>query len=295
MFSLNRLALLLEFQRRGTLLEVSRALSFSPSTVSQQIKVLEREAGTPLIERYGRRLRLTREGELLANRAATILSELELAESELASARTQARGTIRMAAFQTFAIAALPRTLELLAESAPDLAVVMKHIDPHDALNALIAREFDVVVGEEYPGRPVLRPDGVEMRTILSDPLLLALHRSVEPALNFAEIAGSMPWVSAALPANGRQWMVATCRSLDIEPHVQFESPDLLVHLRLAESGHAIAVLPRLLFESERPAIRTLSFPGLPARRIFVAFRHQAGRSPATMALVDALSRSVAQ
>lgn len=293
MLNLSRLTLLVEFQRRGTLLDVSRALSFSPSTVSQQMKVLEREVGARLLDRTGRKLRLTREGELLANRAVVILAEMESAESELASARVRARGTVRMAAFQTLALAALPRTLDRLAIAEPELTVVMRHIDPHDALDALIAGEFDVIVGEEYPGRPVVRHRGVEMQTLLEDPMLLVVHKGVRSELDPVAAATSMPWVTAPLPANGRQWMVATCRDMGVEPRIQFESDDLMVHLRLAETGHAVAALPQLLLDSERPAVRTFHFPGHPTRRVFVAIRSASKHSPAVKSLVEALAQSV--
>ncbi|MFG2412945.1 helix-turn-helix domain-containing protein [Streptomyces goshikiensis] len=60
MLDVRRLRLLRELARRGTIAAVAEALAFSPSAVSQQLGVLEREAGLPLLERTGRRVRLTR-------------------------------------------------------------------------------------------------------------------------------------------------------------------------------------------------------------------------------------------
>lgn len=77
MLDVRRLKLLRELALRGTIVAVAEALSFSPSAVSQQLAVLEREAGVPLLERTGRRVRLTPAGENLARHAEAILQRLE--------------------------------------------------------------------------------------------------------------------------------------------------------------------------------------------------------------------------
>ena len=59
MLDLRRLRLLHELHERGTIAAVADALQFTPSAVSQQLAVLEREAGVPLLERAGRGVRLT--------------------------------------------------------------------------------------------------------------------------------------------------------------------------------------------------------------------------------------------
>ena len=53
MFELRRLRLLHELALRGTIAEVAASLSYSPSTVSQQLALLEREAGVPLLNDMG--------------------------------------------------------------------------------------------------------------------------------------------------------------------------------------------------------------------------------------------------
>src|SRR5258708_5860385 len=59
MLDLQRLRLLHELHARGTIAAVADALQFTPSAVSQQLAVLEREAGVPLLEKAGRGVRLT--------------------------------------------------------------------------------------------------------------------------------------------------------------------------------------------------------------------------------------------
>ena len=91
MLDVRRLRLLRELQTRGTVTAVAEALSYTPSAVSQQLATLEREAGVPLVERHGRRLRLTDAGRGLAGHAGAVIERLELAEAELAAAAAARR------------------------------------------------------------------------------------------------------------------------------------------------------------------------------------------------------------
>ena len=85
--SLHRLRLLAELERRSTVTAVAAALGYTVSAVSQQLSLLEREAGTPLFEKRGRGLALTEAGLILAGHARTILSAVEDAGHAMESAR----------------------------------------------------------------------------------------------------------------------------------------------------------------------------------------------------------------
>ena len=101
MYDVRRLRLLKELADRGTLAEVAAALNFSPSSVSQQLALLEREVGVPLLIPSGRRVVLTPEAQTLAERAGEVLSLLERTESEIAARTVTVSGTVRLAIFQT--------------------------------------------------------------------------------------------------------------------------------------------------------------------------------------------------
>ena len=86
MLDLHRLRLLRELHARGTIAAVAEALRFTPSAVSQQLAVLEREAGVRLLERAGRGVRLTDAALVLVGHAEALLDRAELAQSDLAAA-----------------------------------------------------------------------------------------------------------------------------------------------------------------------------------------------------------------
>src|SRR5919112_1944725 len=86
MLDLRRLRLLRELDARGTIHGAARALSYTPSAISQQLAVLEREAGVALLERSGRTVRLTDAGRVLVRHAAALLDGVEAAEAEVEEA-----------------------------------------------------------------------------------------------------------------------------------------------------------------------------------------------------------------
>lgn len=292
MLDLHRLLLLQELRRRGSVIAVGEALSYSPSTVSQQLKVLEREVGARLTERVGRGIRLTREGEMLAEHAVRIFTEIERAEAAVASVRQLAQGDVRVAALQTASLALVPRAIELLSRVDPHPRMFVSRIEPARALGALAAREFDVVIGEEYPGLPLGSHPGVERMPLRKDPLLLAVPWDAEGVDSPRAADGRLPWVMEPVGADARSWSLGMCRGLGVEPEVRFESDDLLVQMRLVETGHAVAVLPALLLDSERPRLRRVVLPGAPHRSVFAAYREGSGRAPAIRAVLDALAEA---
>lgn len=292
MFDLHRLRLLRELKHRGTLAAVATALSYSPSTISQQLSQLEAEVGVPLLEPVGRRVRLTEQAEILVGHTEAVLERLERAEAEVTASLTDLTCTLRIASFQTAALTLVPAALTLLRTSHPRLRVHLTQTEPEVALPALLARDFDLVIAEEYPGNPNPRPEGVEQEDLCEDTLRLAppatapdagsAPRHPEDALR--QLA-DRPWVMEPEGTAARHWATALCRTAGFEPDVRYESPDLLLHLRLVEQGHAAALLPDLVWSGRAPTVPLHPLPGgHAARRLFTAVRSGGSPHPAVSA-----------
>ncbi|MET9090052.1 LysR family transcriptional regulator [Streptomyces sp. NPDC004237] len=298
MFDLHRLRLLRELKHRGTLAAVAAALSYAPSSVSQQLSQLEAEVGVPLLEPVGRRVRLTAQAEILVAHTEAVLERLERAEADIAASLTDLTGTVRIASFQTAALALVPTALGLLRDQHPRLRVHITHMEPQKALPALQARDFDLVLAEEYPGNPNPRPAGLEQENLLDDPLHLALPPSVDapdtdgPTAALRSLADH-PWVMEPEGTAARHWAVALCRAAGFEPDVRFETTDLLLHQRLVEQKHAAAFLPDLVFSGRPPAVALRQLPrGQRTRRIVTVVRRGRSRHPAVLACREALRQA---
>jgi len=287
MLDLRRLRLLRELARRGTITAVAQALSYSPSAVSQQLAALEKEAGVRLLEPTGRRVRLTPQAALLVAHTEVLLEEMERAEAALAGSLQETAGTLRVASFQTAVLALVPHALSQLGRQHPGLRVEVTELEPELALPALVAGEFDVVLGEEYPGHPQPRPRETERRDLLTDELRLIVPVGWEQR-SLAHLA-ARPFVLEPVGAPARDWAVAACRQAGFEPDARYITTDLQIHLRLVESGLAAALLPDLSGAGERHDVVTHRLPGRPRRQIFSTVRTGAARHPRIQAFTAAL------
>jgi DNA-binding transcriptional LysR family regulator len=144
-----RLELLAELSRLGSMRAVADVLGTTTSTVSQQIAVLAREMGTPLIEPAGRRVRLTPAGRRLAEHAVTILAAVEAAQLDLGP-RAEPNGALRVAGFATAIRAYLLPVITALAATHPRVRVLLREHEPAEALQLLATDEADLALVYDY-------------------------------------------------------------------------------------------------------------------------------------------------
>ena len=296
MLEVKRLRLLWELNARGTVVAVANALNYSPSAVSQQLALLEREAGVPLLRKVGRTLELTADAEALVAETEELLAGLERAESALHRGRAEISGTLRVAAFQTVLLAILPQTLRRLRAEHPQLRVEVVQVEPEAALRETWARGFDLVVAGQYPGHAAAHFVGLDREPLTSDPIRLALPRAGVAGAEFDRAdslagASELPWVMEPRGAASRHWAEQACRSAGFEPDVRYETADLQAHVRLVESGNAVALLPGLVHVGAEHRLRFADLSRDPHRALFTAARASTVGHPALTAIRDALRR----
>ena len=299
MLDVRRLRLLRELKIRGTLAGVAEALAYSPSAVSQQLALLEKEAGVELLQKVGRRVQLTPQAEILVEHTTHLLERLEVAEADMTASLTTVSGTVRVAVFQSAAHAVIPQALTLLADEFPDLRVEITEREPELGLFEVTARDFDLVIAEQYPGHTRAHWPDLDRVNLATDALRLAVPRTRTGsntrrfAVSTLENAATLPWVMEPTGTASRQWATQLCRSAGFEPDVRFETADLIAHIRLIESGNAVGILPDLVWVGETPTLRLLELPGSPQRTVFSAARSSSARRPGVLAVRDALGRAV--
>jgi len=291
MLDVRRLRLLRELQIRGTITAVATALSYTPSSVSQQLAQLEAEAGVPLLTRVGRRVQLTPQAELLVSHTTAVLERLELMESELENSLTEVTGTVRLAVFQSAALGIVPQALTLLAADYPALRVEVTQREPENALFEVWAREFDLVIAEQYPGHAAPRQPDLDWVGLCQDELRLGVPAG--RGIHSLADAKGLAWVMEPRGTASRHWAEQACRSAGFEPDVRFETADLQAHIRLIESGNAVALLPDLVWAGRAPSVELSPLPGRPTRAVFTSARSASRTRPAIVACREILQRSV--
>ena len=299
MLEMKRLRLLWELHARGTIAAVAEALNYSPSAVSQQLALLERETGVQLLRKVGRTLELTTAAAALVTETEVLLAGLERAEAALHRSHEEVAGTVRLSVFQTALLAIMPAALRRLREEHPRLRVEMVQHEPETALHETWARSFDLVVAEQYPGHAAPHFPGLDRQPLTSDEIRLALplpgagDKNFDAASALAD-AATLPWVMEPHGAASRHWAEQLCRSAGFEPDVRYETADLQAHVRLIESGNAVALLPGLFHRDLTQRIRLVDLPGAPERLVFTSARAASAGNPALLVVREALQREAA-
>ncbi len=163
-----------QYHRRGS------SPSYSHSGVSQQLFLLEKTAGVPLLEKVGRGVRSTPAAEELVVRTDEILAVLERAEAELAVSDSQVRGTLRLAAFTTISRNVVPRVFALLAAQHPELDVRFHQVEPEEGALLLSSRRVDVLVADSYPETPISQAANLHADLLFDDPVCAYLPFGLE-------------------------------------------------------------------------------------------------------------------
>jgi DNA-binding transcriptional LysR family regulator len=296
MLDLRRLRLLHELHRRGTVTAVAEALSYSPSTVSQQLGVLQREAGTTLFEPAGRRVRLTDAALVLVDHAEQLLSAAERAEADLAAAAAGAvAGVVRVGSFQTASLHLLLPAMASLRATHPGVEIRLVEAEPEPALEALRSHALDLVLADEWAGTPHPRWPGLDREDLFTESVLLALaagHPAAAPGgpVRLAELSDA-EWATGYSGGSMAALVRRVCSEHGgFEPHVRHETNELTMLLALVAAGHAVTLLPELALVGELPgvAVRPIAEAEL-TRTLFTAVRAGADRRPALAAARAAL------
>jgi len=295
MLDLRRLRLLHELHRRGTVSAVAEALSYSPSTVSQQLGVLQREAGTTLFEPAGRRVRLTDAALVLAAHAEELLASVERAEADLAAAAGAVVGVVRVGSFQTASLHLLLPAMAALREAHPGLRVQLVEMEPEPALDALRSHALDLVLADEWVGAPRPRVAGLDREDLFDEPVGLLLP-SAHPAARDGgpvrlPVLADAAW-AAGYPGGGMAALVRrVCNEHGgFEPSIHHHTNELMMLTGLVAAGHAVTLLPELAQGRavEGVAVRPVAGANL-HRTVFTAVRAGADRRPALAVVRDAL------
>ncbi|GAA4955603.1 LysR family transcriptional regulator [Actinoplanes utahensis] len=248
---LRRLRLLRELQERGTLGAVASALGYSPSSVSQQLIVLEKEVGARLLEKAGRGVRLTDAGRLLAQHAGVLLAAAEAATADLAALTGEVRGTVRAGGLQSATRRLLVPAVARMMVEHPRVRTELSELELEQTLPALRLGSIDLVISDEYDGHPRPRPAGLQFTLLHQEPLKLVLPAGHRLARTGERIALSQlrdeVWVASDLGTGHHDMLVGSCRSIGgYEPDVRHRSSDADVQLELVRATGAVALLPAL-------------------------------------------------
>lgn len=317
MIGLERLRLLLALDELGTLKAAADALHISTSAASQQLATLAREAGAPLTEVDGRRLRLTDAGRVLVDHGHHLFARLERAEADVQAAVAGELGELTVGSFPSIIPSLLVPAFTIARERYPRLRVNIREITAPSGLDELASGTLDVVVGVESDTAPAaadprrtrlaLGTERLQLALPAAHPLAAAgpaAPAAVSPPPAGPPVAGppgagppvdlaalaEEDWVGTPASDACDDLLDRACAQAGFHPRVRHRAADWLAILGMVGAGMGVALVPRSVPAPRGVVLRPVA--GGVTRRLYAATRRGAEARPAVAAYLDVL-RSV--
>lgn len=244
----------------GSLSRAAERLNLSQPALSRQLNLLEEALDTKLLERTGRGVKLTEAGQMLAERARVILTDLARLEADLSARSCQVTGHVHVGVPPSAGIVITGALVETLRDRYPDLNVTVAEDLTGDVQEGLLSGRLDIGILH----------DGMISRSLHAEPLwredlFLISHPSQvgeqETEIAYEDVL-SLPLIMPTNKHGLRAMMqeAAFRAGRPLTPVVEADALRVLVDLVSRNVGHT--VLPR------SSLVQELSTGRLMARRI---------------------------
>jgi DNA-binding transcriptional LysR family regulator len=273
----------------------AEVMFMTTSAVSQQLSMLEREAGVPLFARSGRRVRLTEAGMVLVRHAHQIAAAAEAAETSMKRFRTDVAGVVALSAFPSFASTILPPALRALAVSYPDLRVTVSDLEPFQSVAELRAGRIDLAVIDNLHPVPT---EGMVKTVLYEDELIICLppeYRDLPPGPVSISALSAENWIMDVRQSVFEIFVRNLCVEQGFEPKVVANCSNLAVTLAMVEAGVGVAVLSRMHAITKPYNIVARSMAPSRTRDIILTYRSASQDSPLVAAVAAELKEKALQ
>lgn len=293
MLDTRRMQLLRAVVTSGSVSVAAANLGYTPSAISQQLAVLEREAGVALLEKVGRGVRPTQAGSMVAERAAEIGRILGETTADLATYRDGCAGRLRIRWDCNTGAALVPPAVAAFRTASPDVRV-------EPCLSADPQR--DVTDGEADIGVIALSPDapppeGVRVVHVLDEPFRVVLPAqhplAAQEVVDLGQLAEEW-WVSTTSDQDRdacHEVITSACGSAGFTPNIAVRADDFLIAQNFVSCGMGVRLAPRLgLHVGATPdlAVRPVRRPE-PMLRVYLVVRDAVASNPLVTGMLDEL------
>lgn len=230
--------------RAGSFTHAAEQLGISQPSLSQQIRILEKQIGNPLFERLGRSVRLTVHGEALRQPAADILQQVAQAQCSLDQLQEGVRGRLRVGVIPTIMPYLIAPNVGVFSSRFPEVDLQFTEDTTPHLIEQLQSGDLDLAVS----GLPVRNPD-IICSELMREPLFLAVSEK-HPLAHEEEIdLHDLQHERFLLLKEGhclRDDVLRTCIRGRNELHRVFETDQLASIFQFVQSGYGLTVVPAM-------------------------------------------------
>ncbi|HEV7789447.1 MAG TPA: LysR family transcriptional regulator [Pseudonocardia sp.] len=294
--SLQRLRMLRELHRRGTVTAAAAALHYTASAVSQQLAQLERDVGARLFERLGRRVQLTELGLVLTEHAEEIIGSVERATLALEEAQEGVSARLTAGVWASVASGLLPAALTALAADHPGIQVRTKELAPEDTEGAVRDGALDFSFVIDYSNYPMSWDPALARVVIAVERLHAAVPAGAVPSatLSLPGLA-EHPWILAGPRSHFGRAVRIACQRSGFEPKINHEVGEQATALAMVAAGLGVTLVSDLGLSLCPPGVDIVSLTEPVMRTVSIAYRMKAARRPSLELVIEAVRAAAAE
>jgi DNA-binding transcriptional LysR family regulator len=294
--SLQRLRMLRELHRRGTVTAAAAALHYTASAVSQQLAQLERDVGARLFERLGRRVQLTELGLVLTEHAEEIIGSVERATLALEEAQEGVSARLTAGVWASVASGLLPAALTALGAEHPGIQVRTKELAPEDTEGAVRDGALDFSFVIDYSNYPMSWDPALARVVIAVERLHAAVPAGAVPSatLSLPGLA-EHPWILAGPRSHFGRAVRIACQRSGFEPKINHEVGEQATALAMVAAGLGVTLVSDLGLSLCPPGVDIVSLTEPVMRTVSIAYRMKAARRPSLELVIEAVRAAAAE
>ena len=292
-----RLHVLRMLAAHGTVTATAKALHYTPSAISHQLRGLAEELGVPLLTRHGREVRLTPAARTLLGHADELYARWEEIRALVAADGSEDVGMLRLCGFSTAAAALLPAVARRLQRARPSLQVRIIEADPLECFELLLADDADLAVVVAVPSLPASIDARFDQEHLLEDPLDLLVpvdHALASRSSVALSETADEPWIVYRPGRPHRQLVFTSCAEAGFTPSIAHEAAEWDTGAALVAAGFGVCLVPRLARLPAGYDICRIPLRGdpTPSRHILTSVRRGSRGRPIIAEALDALAVS---
>lgn len=227
----------------------AEVLGYAQSSVTTQIQVLETEFGVSLFERWGRKIRLTQEGEILLGYSEQVLALLTEAHDRLHQ-EEQLTGTLTIGTVESLAAFFLPPHLQLLRREHPQVKLLVVPGVCSDLRVGVREGKYDfALILDRLIEEPDLHCDN------LGEVELVVVAACDHPLTKQPELTAEQfveqNWIFTEMGCSYRAMLEAVLRQSGVRVDTPLEFGSLEAIKQCVAYGLGLAILPRIAVEEE--------------------------------------------
>ena len=232
-------------------------LGIAQPSLSQQIRLLEHEMGTPLFDRVGKKTLITEAGKILLHHGYNVFHELSQARAAISELQGLKRGALKIGALLTVVNYLLPPTVIGFHRSYPNVELSVLGLRTGDIYDGLLQNELDL--GIVY--LPMEHED-LETIPLYKQNLALAApadHPIAKERFVRLDVLKDVPSVLLPNTYYMRQLINEECRSFDFAPQPVMELSTMESIMNMVNKGVGVTILPKAYLDYiDNKGIRTI-------------------------------------